>query len=117
VDAAGLARDADVLAAFEDLRSRDSVRFRTGDAATISERPAVRGREIVMEDHLFLPAWPNGLRYVRNIDLVALVRLAPAHQDVGDLIDAYTRDHGPVPLPDFLGALATLVAKGALVYL
>jgi 2-polyprenyl-6-methoxyphenol hydroxylase-like FAD-dependent oxidoreductase len=116
VDAAGLARDRDVMAAFEDLRSRHDVRFRTGDAARLGERAAVRGREIVMEDHLFLPAWPNGLRYIRNIDLVALLKLAPAHQDIGDLIAAYMRDHGPVPLPDFLGALATLVAKGALAY-
>jgi len=116
VDAATLGRDREVVAAFEDLRRRPSVRFRTGTATRVGPRAAVRGREIVMDDHLFLPAWPGGVRYLRGVDLVSLVRLAPAHADVGDLIEAFAREHGPVALPDFLGALATLVAKGGLAY-
>ncbi len=114
VDPAALARDADVLAAFDDLRQRPSVRFRTGDAVQIRDRAAVRGREIVLEKHLFLPAWPGGVRYLRGVDLVSLMRLAPSHTDVGDLAEAFAGAHGPVALPDFLGALATLVAKGGL---
>jgi len=116
VDAAALARDPDVLAAFDDLRRRPAVHFRTGAADAIRPRAAVRGREIVMEDHVFLPDWPHGLRYIRGVDLVTLVRLAPAFRDVGDLADAYAREHGPVALPDCLGAIATLIAKGGLAY-
>ncbi len=115
VDAAALARDPAVIAAFEDLRRRPAVHFRTGSDARIGPRAAVRGREIVMDDHVFLPAWPAGVRYLRGVDVVALARLAPAHTDVGDLVQAYTRVHGHVALPDFLGAMATLVAKGGLV--
>jgi hypothetical protein len=56
------------------------------------------------------------VRYIRDVDLVSVVRLAPKHADVGDLADAYVREHGPVALPDLLGVIATLVAKGALAY-
>ena len=68
-----------------------------------------------MDDHLFLPSWPAGVRYLRGVDVVTLARLAPSHADVGDLVQAYTLANGHVALPDFLGALATLIAKGGLV--
>ncbi len=116
IDATALAGDPDVHAAFQDLRTRPAVQFRTGDRVEIRPRAAVRGREIVMEDHLFLPEWPDGVRYIRDVDLVALVRLAPKYPDVGELAEAYVREHGPVALPDLLGAVATLIAKGALAY-
>ena len=116
VDAASLAGDRAVLAAFQDLRTRASVHFRTGDRVEIRPRAAVRGREIVLEDHVFLPDWPDGVRYIRDVDLVSLVRLAPTYRDVGEIAEAYVREHGPVALPDLLGAVATLIAKGALAY-
>jgi 2-polyprenyl-6-methoxyphenol hydroxylase-like FAD-dependent oxidoreductase len=116
IDAAALAADPVVLAAFQDLRARPSVRFRTTDRAVIRPRAAVRGREIVLEDHLFLTEWPDGVRYIRDVDLVSVLELAPRFQDVGTLAEAYVREHGPVALPDLLGTIATLVAKGALAY-
>jgi hypothetical protein len=69
-----------------------------------------------MDEHLFLPAWPDGVRYLRNIDLLLLLRLAPEHRDVGALYDAMFREQPGVSLPDFLGALSTLIARGALVH-
>ena len=116
VDVAALAKDPAVLAAFAALRERPSVQFRTGPRLEIRPRSAVRGREIVLEDHVFLPDWPGGVRYVRDVDLILLLRLAPRFGDAGHLANAYAREHGPVALPDLLGALATLIAKGALVY-
>jgi flavin-dependent dehydrogenase len=116
VDAAALAGDPAVLAAFQDLRTRLAVHFRTSDGLEIRPRAAVRGREIVLEDHVFLPDWPEGVRYIRDVDLVSVLRLAPRFPDPGDIAEAYVREHGPVALPDLLGAIATLVAKGALVY-
>jgi len=68
----------------------------------------------VMEDHLFMPAWPEGVRYLRNIDLLLLMRLAPDHRDVGALYDALSSAQPGVSLPDFLGVLATLITRGAL---
>ena len=111
---AALAQDADVLAAFADLRRRPHIRLREGPELRVAQRAAVRGREIVMDDHVYLPAWPRGQRYLRNIDLLALIRLAPHHTDVGELLGAFEREHQTVPLPDFLGALAVLIARGAL---
>jgi flavin-dependent dehydrogenase len=115
-DPAVLANDPDVLAAFEDLRRRPDVRLSRGLDVRVAPRAAVRGREIVMDDHLFLPAWPGGLRYLRSVDLVGLTELAPHHRDVGDLYAAFVQAHRDVALPDFLGALSVLIARGALVH-
>jgi flavin-dependent dehydrogenase len=113
IDAAALGRDRDVLAAFEDLRRRPAIQLSPREVR-VEPRPAVRGREIVLQDHLMLPGWPDGLRYLRNIDLLALWRAAPAHSDVGDLCAAIARSQPGVALPDLLGALAVLIARGAL---
>ena len=67
-----------------------------------------------MEEHLFLPIWPAGERYLRGVDVVDLVHLAPAHADAGDLYADFARQHPGTPLPDFLGALAVLIAFGGL---
>jgi len=69
-----------------------------------------------MEDHLFAPAWPDGVRYLRNIDLLLLLRLAPEHRDAGALYDAFLNTQPDVSLPDFLWVLSTMVACGALVH-
>jgi flavin-dependent dehydrogenase len=113
-DPAELARDPAVVAAFEDLRRRPVIRLRVSDVARIAPRPSVRGHEIVMADHLFLPAWPEGVRYLRGVDLVSLLRLAPDHREVGSLYRAVTEAGQSAILPDFLGALSVLIAAGAL---
>jgi flavin-dependent dehydrogenase len=114
IDPAGLARDPAVLAAFEDLRQRESMRLRLADAARIEDRPMVRGHAIVMDEHLVAPACPDGVRYLRNVDLVALARLAPRHTDAGEMFEVFGRGQPDVALPDFLGALSVLVAWGVL---
>ena len=69
-----------------------------------------------MDDYVFAPAWPDGVRYLRNIDLLLLLRMAPEHRDVGALYDAMFREQPGVSLPDFLGALSTMIAHGALTH-
>ena len=61
-----------------------------------------------------LPGWPDGVRYLRNVDLLALLRTAPTYPDVGDLCAAMASRQPGVALPDMLGALAVLIARGAL---
>lgn len=114
IDPALLARDPDVLSALHDLQARPTIDLRIGDNARIEPRPVIRGRTLVMEDHLILPSWPEGLRYIRNVDLVLVIRLAAAHHDVGDLYEAVVRIQPGVSLPDVLGVLATLLARGGL---
>ena len=113
-DVASLARDPDVLRAFDDLRRRDSTRFVAGPNLRIEPRPAVRDRHIVFDDHLILRDWPDGIRYLRNVDLIVLVNLAPAHDDIGTLCEAVLRVQPGVALPDILGGLSVLIARGAL---
>jgi hypothetical protein len=114
VDAAALARDPSVVAAFADLRRRDTVQLSMGAGARIEQRPMVRGREIVLGDHLIVPACPDGIRYLRGVDLVALIDIAAVHRDVGEMAEALNRSQPDIALPDFLGALSVLVAWGAL---
>ena len=111
--------DPGVLAAFEALRRAPTLRLRRGDRLGVVRRPAITVRRIILEDRLVVPGWPaadagRGLRFLRDIDLVRVVELAPLHRQVPDLYEAYNRVCPPAPLPDFLGVLSVLIAKGAL---
>ena len=113
-DVSQLRTDPDVLRALEELRSRDSIQLQPTPNVQRTGRPTVRGNRIVVEDHLVVPAFPEGVRYVRNIDLLKLSELATSNARVPDLFEAYNRVASPAPLPDFLGALSLLVGKGFL---
>jgi flavin-dependent dehydrogenase len=106
--------ETDVRAALADLRARPEIHLERGAQVEVAPRPVIRGRLIVMEDHLCLPAWPGGVRYIRNVDVLLVMRLAEAHHDVADLYDHVVRIQPGVTLPDFLGVLATLLARGGL---
>lgn len=109
------ADDASVRAAFDRLRAAPALAFTRGETVTLDLRPAVSGSEIVLERRLVTPDLPHGVRYVRDVDVVAIVELGPAATDVPELFEAYCRRAGPVALPDFLAALATAVARRWLV--
>jgi len=105
---------AAVMAALRDLQQRPSLSVIQGDEVRIIRRPLIRGRRLVMEDHVSLPSWPEGVRYIRNVDVLLVLRLALQHRDVGDLYEHVVRVQPGVGLPDVLGVLATLLARGAL---
>jgi flavin-dependent dehydrogenase len=113
-DVAALRTDPDVLRALEELRSRDEIHLQLTPTVQRVGRPTVRSNRVVVEDHLVVPAFPDGVRYVRNVDLVKLSDLAASSTRVPDLFDAYNKVASPAPLPDFLGALSMLVGKGFL---
>ena len=113
-DVSALRRDPAVLAAFEEIRRRESVGLRPSGTLQRSDRPTVRGDRVELEEHLFVPAFRDGVRYLRSVDLVKIVALAPMYDQVPDLYAAYNRAAPPAPLPDFLGALSVLVGKGVL---
>jgi flavin-dependent dehydrogenase len=115
-DTAALRSDPDVLASLDELRRREAIHLRPAPAAKRLPRPTVRGNRVVIEEHLVVPAFPEGVRYVRNVDLVRLSDLAVSHRQVPDLFAAYNRTASPAPLPDFLGALSVLIGKGMLVF-
>lgn len=114
VDPSLLAGDPSVVAALRVLQQQPVLSVRQGDDVKVIQRPVIRGSRLVMDDHVALPAWPDGVRYIRNVDVLLVLRLAPEHRDVGELYDAVVRIQPGVGLPDFLGVLATLVARGAL---
>jgi hypothetical protein len=104
-----LRADARVLAAFEALKSRPSITLRAGTSLRIVERATVHGERVVLEQQLAAPQVPNGIRYCRNVDLLLIAQIAGRYDQVPDLFDAYNRQAPPAPLPDFLGALSTLI--------
>ena len=113
-DVAALREDPDVLAAFGALRARDAIALRPSSALARVRRPTVRGDRVTLEEHLVVPSFRDGVRYLRNVDLAQIVALAPAYDQVPELYSAYNRAAAPAPLPDFLGALSVLVGKGIL---
>ena len=116
-DVAALRGDRDVIAAFEEIRRRPSLRLRQCESMRSVKRPTVRDHTVVLEEQLAVPGFEHGLRFVRNVDLVTLAALAPHHDQVPDLYEAYHRaatTPASAPWPDFLGALSVLVAKGVL---
>jgi FAD-dependent halogenase len=109
------ADDAKVRESFERLRQSSVFAVRRGPGVVVEPRPAVSGCEIVLESRIVGRQIPSGIRFVRDVDVITLIDLAPHYSDVPDLFDAYCRRSGPVALPDFLRALATALAKGWLV--
>ena len=106
--------DAVVRDAFERLKAAASVRLTVSPAIRIAPAPLVEGRLIVLAPHVFPPDAP-AIRYLYSIDLVRLLELAPGVSQVPELFEAYSRHAPPPPLPDFLLALSTAVARGWLV--
>ena len=114
---AAFRRDPAVRDAFEALRRAPSIRLRPTRAARATTTPAIVGREIVPDVSLSIAAGEAGtvaMRYLRGVDLPALVAMADRRTQVPDLYEAYGRSHPPVELADFLGALAVLLGKGLL---
>jgi hypothetical protein len=105
---------AAVRAAFERIRARERLDARRGEQVRVVERPTVVGHRVVRERHLASGLVPLGLRYVRNVDLIRLVEVAPRFPDVPDGWSAYNAGAPAVALPDYLTALATAFAAGLL---
>ncbi len=109
-----LRHDHEVLAAFEALRAGASIQLIAEPAVRVIDEPAISDRRVVMEQRLATPALPGGLRFLRGVDVPRLMALAPDHQQVPELFAAYNALYPAVPLPDFIGALSVLLAKGFL---
>ena len=115
-DIAALRADASVLAALDELRRREALHLRPGPDVSRVSRPTVRGHQVVLLEHLVAPRFQEGVRFLRGIDLVVLLDLAGAYEQVPDLYDAYNRAAPPAELPDFLGALSVLLGTRMLVF-
>jgi flavin-dependent dehydrogenase len=113
-DGAIFAQDAATVAAFDDLRRRAAVNLRRSTTVRTVRCPAIHGHELLLEDHIILPDRPEGVRYIRGVDLMAVAGLAPNHFSVGEMYEAYVRQYAPAALPDFLGVLSLLIARGVL---
>jgi flavin-dependent dehydrogenase len=100
----------DIEAAFNRLRHEPELRVQMNPDVRVEARAAVSGTEIVLEERVVSRECPQGIRYVSDVDVVALVQMAPTHNSVPALFDAYMQRHAPVALPDFLAALSRALA-------
>lgn len=114
-DVRRLRRDPEVLAALEELRCRDRLALRPGRDVRRERLPAIREDRVTLLEHLVTPAFPDGIRWLRDLDLLRLSDLAVGADQVPALFERYCTDVARAPLPDFLGALAVMVGKGILV--
>lgn len=106
--------DPRVVAALGELRRRDLAVLQLADDVRLEPRPLVRGNRVALEPHLVAAGFPQGVRYVHNVDVVALARVAPQEREVGTLYARYEAIAGRAALPDFLVALGALVGRGVL---
>jgi len=102
--------EASVRAAFEEIKSRPALDAVRGHSVVRQERPTIEGHRIVLREHLTSSATADGLRFVRGVDLLHLIEIAPRHDQVPDGWAAYNNVAAPVTLPDYLTALATAFA-------
>lgn len=100
--------------ALDGIRARPGLDAERGSSVRIVERPNVVGHRIVLAEHLASDRVPLGLRWVRNVDLIRLVEVAPAHAEVPAGWEAYNERAPAVALPDYLAALGTAFAAGFL---
>jgi flavin-dependent dehydrogenase len=112
-DVAALRGAPDVVAAFERLRGSERIGLRVSDTLSTTRSATVEGRRVVLEERIVAPGL-DGVRFLRRVDLVSLMNLAPRRSTVPDLYELYCAECAPVILPDFLGALSVLIAKGVL---
>ncbi len=106
-------RRGDLESALRRLRTTESVRFSLPAPVRYKERPAIVGRQIAMVQRAVLPGHPN-TEYMRGMHLTTIAEMASGYSNVGDLYEGYVRQQGEAPLPDFLAALAFLIAKDIL---
>jgi flavin-dependent dehydrogenase len=104
--------DPRLSVALEAIRRAPRLELRPAPGLRRASRPTVRGREVVIEEHLVAPAVPEGVRYFGAVELPRLLDLLCAHEGVPELYESYVRAGSPVPLGEFLGALSALLAYG-----
>ncbi|HUE96125.1 MAG TPA: tryptophan 7-halogenase [Longimicrobiaceae bacterium] len=109
-DSSGLLRHPGVPAELARLRSMPRQRLRQAAGVVRTPMPVVRGHQVVLEEHLVATTVPAGIRSIRGVELTGLIDLLPAHDQVPELYEQVRRAQGAVELPDFLGALAVLLA-------
>lgn len=105
----------EVLAAIERLRHSQASRLERRTDRPFMDAPVVRGRTIVLEPAVPCVGDPEPIRYFRGIDLVEVINLLVGGEEVPALFDRYCARHAGASLPDFLAALALLVASDMIV--
>ncbi len=109
-----LREDPAVRRAFDAIRASPRLAVESAPGLRPVRRAGVRDLRVVWEDHLACPWQPDGIRYLRGINVPRVVALAPACGDVRELYRRYVAAEGPASITDLLGVVAVLVGKAVL---
>jgi flavin-dependent dehydrogenase len=115
VDERALLRQPDVLTTFERLKQFEQVNFSRGRGADSLLATFIRDDEIVVGEGVTIAGLAEPVRFLADVDLVALRDLACIAGTVPDVLELYQRKIGEAPAPALLGCLSLLVASGILV--
>ncbi len=115
LDGEDVVRDLDVKSVYERLRAASTLHLEISPGFRIDRVPTVSDRQVVLETALGIPGSPRAVRYVRGVDLLKLLSTIRTDAQVPDLFTAYCRHAPRTALPDFLTALATLVAANVVI--
>jgi flavin-dependent dehydrogenase len=99
---------------FERIRSTPAC-LRVSPAVTVVPHPVIRDGIIVPEDAILLPEDTLAIRFVRGVDVLAVIDLARVGLDAGTLIARYVERFGSHTLPDLLTAIALLIDRSVLI--
>ena len=97
-------------------KATPAVQLRRGAGVRLVKLASVEGREIVLRDAVVGAGMGEPCDFIANVDVPILVDLSPHHSQIPELFEAYNRTAKAVTLPQFLTALATLLAYGVLTY-
>jgi flavin-dependent dehydrogenase len=114
VDERALLRRPDVQAAFERLKRAETTGFSREGRADSATATFIRDDEIVVAEGIAITGVDEPVRFLADVDLVALRDLACTAGTVPELLDLYQRRIGEAPAPALLGSLSLLVASGIL---
>ncbi|MGI8742569.1 MAG: flavin-dependent monooxygenase QhpG [Bryobacteraceae bacterium] len=106
--------ETELTSALDELKRSPSIHLQRTAFVRTAQAPRVRDREIVLEEILVLDSLPPGLEYMRGVDLPKLVEISGGATQIPELFETYNRVCAPVALPNFLSALALLIAKQVL---
>jgi flavin-dependent dehydrogenase len=105
----------EVRAALSVLRQHAAIHLRRAENVIVRAVPAIDGCEIVLRNALVAPGSESPIDFIAGVDACALAAMAPHHNQVPALFEAYNHACPAVGLPHFLTALSTLVARKILV--
>lgn len=111
-----LYKPEELLAVLEQLHDKEEVTLRRSADVHIADSPTVEENMVVVRPRLIAPQLPTGLEFVNGVEVSRMITVCEEYHEVPAMFEAYNSQNPEVDLPNFLGALTLLIAKGVMKY-